>query len=236
MDLILEMAFKEPENPINNCPICKSDDLIRYPNTHPSGWKRCKSCGVGFYYIPLTEAQHEDYYRNKYRMPSYPDANLESQKDRAFIQEKFLGDLEPKTALDFGCGQAMLLQGLHKRFRTDCYGIELTWRDHKTLANAPIKLFEKLEQLPEMRFDFILSSHSIEHVPDPISIINQLKDRLANNGTMLFEVPYGGANYPHLFSFMNDQVVKRMFDICHLQIIKKLYLEKKSWLFLLKSM
>jgi predicted SAM-dependent methyltransferase len=55
--------------------------------------------------------------------------------------------------------------------------------------NENLSVFEKLEDLPEKKFDIITLWHVLEHVPNPNTLIAQLKEKLKEDGLIFVAVP-----------------------------------------------
>lgn len=194
---------------------------------------KCTQCGL----VRLSDfiSDTEDFYRNsemrrfdkeqdikKIRVEALDDDN------RRFKYTK--NKIANKTLLDFGCGAGGYLneaQNVAKKV----YGIELETEMWKFLCEEGIKCFpsiDKAEKELTEKVDVITLWHVLEHLEDPIHILERLGRLLKPNGVIIIEVPnaedalstlYENKEYKdftywecHLFLYNNDtlrEVVKK---------------------------
>ncbi len=55
----------------------------------------------------------------------------------------------------------------------------------------------KLDHIPDGKYDFILSCHSIEHIANPIKALNEWKRVIRKDGTLLLIVPHKDNTFDH---------------------------------------
>jgi 2-polyprenyl-3-methyl-5-hydroxy-6-metoxy-1,4-benzoquinol methylase len=100
------------------------------------------------------------------------------------------------SAIDVGCGNGVLLKAFaNVRPGWELYGHELNRLHEAELKRIPgfQQLFTTpLAELPR-QFDLITMMHALEHFPDPLAGISDLKARLADGGSLFIEVPNGAA-------------------------------------------
>lgn len=109
---------------------------------------------------------------------------------------------EMKHVLDFGSGDCGLLEALISRDeygQFSFYGVDVTYSNLPTndrvLFDGKLKLEVSLSDLPqELFFDYIIISHTLEHLVD-FHILQDLTKMLKQNGTLIVEVP-NAAKYP----------------------------------------
>lgn len=112
--------------------------------------------------------------------------------------------LESKTrldtcadVLDFGCGTGSALQ-TYSEFHTGwkLYGAELSTKNIALLKTIPgfIELFTGPPKDIPVQFDVITLIHALEHVLDPVAVVQQLSTRLKGAGILFVEVPDGCKN------------------------------------------
>ncbi|AFY82265.1 methyltransferase family protein [Oscillatoria acuminata PCC 6304] len=100
------------------------------------------------------------------------------------------GYVEPGSkVLDFGCGEGNIAQSFSDR-NFDVTGVELsesgrTILDKRGLVNYP----EIREIPPERRFDLILMIEVIEHLELPLSLLQEAKNRLTEQGIIFVTTP-----------------------------------------------
>lgn len=99
-------------------------------------------------------------------------------------------------AIDVGCGNGVLLRAFAEvRPGWHLFGHELSDLHEGTLKQIPG--FERLytgalSELPG-RFDVITMMHALEHFPDPLVGLKDLRSKLGENGSLFIEVPNGEA-------------------------------------------
>ena len=92
--------------------------------------------------------------------------------------------------LDFGCGNGSMAAILSDDV-SSIEGFEVNERPRE-LAREELGLtvYSGFEALPAGRlYDAIISNHVFEHIPYPISMLSQLRDRLKPNGVLIIMVP-----------------------------------------------
>jgi SAM-dependent methyltransferase len=98
--------------------------------------------------------------------------------------------------IDVGCGNGVLLTAFAEiRPGWRLFGHELSDLHVETLSNIPG--FERLytgalSELPE-GFDVITMMHALEHFPDPLAGLKELRTKLREGGALFVEVPNGEA-------------------------------------------
>lgn len=94
--------------------------------------------------------------------------------------------------LDFGCGTGHLLKRLCEHFEAYGYDGSAEARSLCRLTAPDAVVLEEWQSLPEAHFDVIISLHTLEHLPQPRPVMEQLVRRLAPGGLLLFVVPNPG--------------------------------------------
>lgn len=97
-----------------------------------------------------------------------------------------------KRALDIGCGRGQSLKIL-QHYGYECYGTELSSFSARTAASLPgSRIFTQglLDcHFPGQFFDLVLVWHVLEHLPNPMEVLQEIFRILTPGGTLLLCVP-----------------------------------------------
>ena len=154
----------------------------------------CRQCGFVIYSPRPTAADIDNKYRFLTSIKS-PEVKprLDSEENIRRCNEIIVPVLPlwPQAGrvrvLDFGGGDGRLMQRFVER-GADCFVVDYV---HETVPGVT-RLGDTLDDLPEHiePFDFIISSHVIEHVAEPREIMGQLRSLLKPRGAHLVAVPH----------------------------------------------
>jgi len=130
-----------------------------------------------------------------YMLASYiPSALLGLNKARHQIRHMFLKDVSPGKLLDVGCGAGVFLHRMHD-LGWSVTGIDF---DAKAIENAKKKYGDGLTfmntdlpgaRFPDNSFDAVTMSHVIEHVPDPVALLIEIRRILKAGGRLVITTP-----------------------------------------------
>jgi SAM-dependent methyltransferase len=176
------------------CVLCGASAASHWRREGDWSVYRCDGCGL-LRTWPLPEAA---YLARAYEDPEYHKQRsvLERQAwDQRGAEILALFPHRPKRLLDFGAGQGDLVRTMRSA------GIEAEGVEPSELARATarsvhgLELWESLGTGPEIDggFDTITAIHSLEHVPDPLATLRELRRALMPVGHLLIEVPHAGS-------------------------------------------
>lgn len=94
-----------------------------------------------------------------------------------------------KDICDFGCGAGLFLDSV-KGNCSSVIGVELQKRFLDSMKNQGIRCTNSLDDILDSSLDCIFSFHVLEHLPDPIETLSNLKDKLKPGGLLIVEVPH----------------------------------------------
>jgi len=181
----------------------------------------CLNCGLVF----LSEDSHID---NKF----YEDSNMHNIFDFKKWRKDTLNDdnrrfkflenlLLNKKILDFGSGNGGFLN-FAKDTAKEVLAVELEKAVEPYYIKDNIPLEHNLDNI-DKKFDLITSFHVIEHIKEPLNILEKLKDLLEDDGKLIIEVP--NANDALLTVYENESFSHFTYWSCHLYLYTQHTLE-----------
>jgi len=149
--------------------------------------------GDYFASIPLDKgAGYEEEYHKVTIDPDGKERSLLNERDHSLSGIKeitdFLEMLRPQKILDIGCGLGWLLSSLSEEW--DKSGIEISEFASKHAQQYGAIFNGTLEDFPANgQFDVIVMNHVIEHVENPIQVLNKIKHLLSDTGVFIMGTP-----------------------------------------------
>ena len=187
------------------CFLCGSVDHTIFDRPKSFGvplvYYQCKRCGLIFQSPEDSQAGSPNFYIETYRKIYQNDVNptekdLWVQNRRAPYLVKILQQhmvRHPGRILDIGASTGLLLETFQEFFNAAGMGIE-PGDAYRAFAEAKgLKMVDSLDRLissdPEP-FDLVSMIHVLEHLPDPIGTLREIREQLlAKDGLLLVEVP-----------------------------------------------
>ncbi len=221
---------------IQNCPLCEGQTNSFFDQREFRGHqvinRICDDCGLVYQSPRMSSAELDDFYAAQYRQvyqgkagPTPKDVFV--QNGRADSLLNFIADADTGVAryLDVGCSTGLLLARFQERYACQVVGIEpgnayRAYAEAQGLAVYPD--FNALQSAGEARFDLISLAHVLEHLPDPVTFLVELRaEILASDGRLLIEVPnlftHDSFELAHMTSFsahtLRQILQKAGFDI-----------------------
>jgi SAM-dependent methyltransferase len=100
---------------------------------------------------------------------------------------QFINGFEFNTIMDFGCGNGGFLK-LIKNSDNTCVGVDLNEDVMNHLKSDDIITCTDVNDIDD-KFDVITMFHVLEHLSDPITILNNLKTKMNKDSILVIEVP-----------------------------------------------
>lgn len=176
---------------ISKCPVCKSIKKKNYLVKYDIPIVTCEKCDLTF-----ATKQPRDF-DDVYSQNDYLEKSILSyDKNRKYRIKRFglerieiLKKYKKKgKLLDFGCGTGWFLEGAKDHFES--YGVEYSDNIRNWLLEKfNIKTFKTLDNIKQEKFDIITAFDVIEHVPDPLDLLNNLKKKLKKDGIIFIYTP-----------------------------------------------
>ncbi len=113
-----------------------------------------------------------------------------------FLKKK----IKNKTLLDFGCGKGGFLK-LSQKITKSVTGLEINRQILRYLSKR-FKIYDDINNIDE-KFDIITLFHVLEHIPNQIETLQQIKKKLKKNGKLIIEVPHANDLLLNLKVFRN---------------------------------
>lgn len=189
------------------CPVCESSDfgpmiahlrpnLPGIPGTY--GFSRCRVCALGFsnprptsvalaaLYELLPGGQQFIPGERGPAMSRFAWSNIADPSYR-----KVLAALPPGDILDVGCGQGGLLQLIVESGRSGS-GVDFSAASERAgrARGLDIQRANLNDFVPQSgRYDGIVLRHVLEHIEDPVGLLERLRGGLRPSGRIVLEVP-----------------------------------------------
>ena len=155
---------------------------------------KCCNCGL----VRLSDIMDDPdaYYENAEMRADDTEVSLEEIRVSAAIDDErrfeFVKRIaENKAVLDFGCGAGGVLHRL-KRVASSVCGVELERDMCEAINREGIRCYPSVDvaskELTES-VDIITAFHVLEHLENPIEMLNRLKVLLKDDGIMVIEIP-----------------------------------------------
>ncbi|ACK64396.1 Methyltransferase type 12 [Rippkaea orientalis PCC 8801] len=189
------------------CLICNLTSL-RYVGQNPSFKKgkiyRCKQCQLAMTHPLPTVKELLEFYQSGYYIKTITKEAIEQRllasQQRASSQFEFIRQYLPENTtlgkvLDLGCSDGSLLLLLDKH-GFDVWGYEpdtqMAELANKRLSKDQEKVSNDMfpgKEVEKNTYDLICSSHLFEHIVDPITHLEQIRESLTVNGLLFMEIP-----------------------------------------------
>lgn len=83
--------------------------------------------------------------------------------------------------LDFGCGGGFLLKVLQAQRKA---GVEIIPQAQENARQLGVEVYASVEDVPD-KFDKVISSHTLEHVPHPRQAVLELREKLRDESSRM---------------------------------------------------
>lgn len=190
------------------CSICQSEDVTYIPNKIRNDTEgiykmyRCGCCETHFLYPRPVREELEKYYDGDFRKEvhseryyDYTSLNKVFQNflpEAKIRMESVAKELNSKDdILEIGCSVGYFLSAISDSVHMVC-GTEWDKKAQAYIRDCLEKPNIKVSDNPEdfnQRFDKIFMFHVLEHIEEPISFLENLKNILKPNGIIYIEVP-----------------------------------------------
>ncbi len=156
---------------------------------------RCNNCTLEFAHpcIPGNDAFYT-------LLASQPHYYTHDRPEYAIVKKLILESTLPVRVLDVGCGDGSFLEKLKSINGVDAIGLDTTQKSIDACLEKGLNaLCLPIQEYQEKDFDFIVAFHCLEHIPNPISFMKAMANRLKPNGTLIIATPYSPISYEALW-------------------------------------
>lgn len=215
--------MKEMYNPKESCYLCDSKEhkIIHKGGRGDANTNVLQCCRCGLVRLDKFVTDEEAFY-NKSGMwqsngmnSNIRQARIEAKDDderRTSFAENYCKN---KRVLDFGCGSGGFLKMI-KDIAISVAGVELEDEKRLFLNEEGLACFESVDALCEEKYDVITMFHVLEHLPDPIMILEELKKHLTDDGKIIIEIP--NADDALLSLYESTDFADFTYWVCHLYL------------------
>jgi len=173
------------------CPLCGADDARRVFLNREVRVVRCRRCRF-LYQNPRDHRSLEEEAENAESYYEIYNAVREAQiKVFAHRFDRFLKGRPAGKALDVGCGLGVFLEVCRDR-GWEAVGVDLSaWACRRVVAQGLAVIPGTVEsaRFADGAFDVVHMNHVLEHIPEPLAFLNEIRRILKSDGRLLIEVP-----------------------------------------------
>ena len=167
------------------CPVCGSCNVINKNQLedmlygHEGSWEsvECADCSLQYIFPFPSDEELSKFYDKD----SYYSFNLVKAKNTPWsIYRRYSRRLMPKTyknqrVLDYGCGDGEVLN-IAKMMGAEVFGLEFGASAERVRRATGFEIYDEAPEQWMKSMDFIRSNHSLEHVKDPVAVLELFKN------------------------------------------------------------
>lgn len=110
---------------------------------------------------------------------------------------------ENMTVVEFGSGGGDLLANIKAKGKI---GIEINDAARMAAKEIGVKSVKNVSDIPNNYADIIISSHALEHVENPLGTLRELREKLQDEGKVVFVVPNESCDSEYSRSEVNNHL------------------------------
>ena len=168
---------------------------------------RCNRSGV----IILDRTDHisKNHYSDIEDLSYWSTQNLKQARKETYEDDLRRSDLfrsliKNRIWLDFGTGSGGILDLLSKSAK-ETYAVELQTGPREQLVKEGYKVYENINEVPCSDLEVVTLFHVLEHLPEPIKVLTEIREKMASSGKIIIEVPHAN---DFLISFLENEEFK----------------------------
>lgn len=140
---------------------------------------------------------HENYY------PTVKSPRWEWEEVRTYVRENHV-----QTLLEIGCGTGEFLEYLREDTTIDAVGLDTTIASYEKCIERGFNAYnEPLERYVldhEDRYDVVVAFHLLEHVENPLELVDDMMKLLKRGGKCMLSFPYSDARLDKCVTTANN--------------------------------
>lgn len=148
---------------------------------------------------------------------------LDQSGVKYFRDQKKVGELSAKwnlhfwlskinkndSVLDFGCGGGYLLAAIPARRKV---GVEINPAAKQEATSKGLEIYTSLDNVPNEQFSRVISSHALEHIPNPLIALHSMRRLLDPNGKLVLLLPLDDWRPEHQRNFHFGDPVFHLYN------------------------
>lgn len=147
----------------------------------------CKNCGSVFNKTFSPESlQYTVGYENS---QDYSDTFFKHLSDiKSYIMKS---TNNPKSILEIGCGKGKFLKLLANETDASCYGYDPSYLGKEEILNGRVKFIKRYFEETDVnkKHDIVIMRHVIEHINNPLVMLNMIYKAMNDDGILYIETP-----------------------------------------------
>jgi len=223
------------------CTICSSSKVFLITNLIREGQYnifQCKNCNTAFINDYKDIDYSSDYKTLMFEKGSTNKKKTEqrnfSLKNTHFQLSQIIKDNKIKNILEIGPGMGLSSNFIKKQFpKLNISALEIDIRNNSFLKKIGFQnIFRDFSEIESNSFDLIFCVHLIEHISDPYSFLNQIKNKAKKNAIIFFITPNHNNIY---FKTLPKNNLKKFMSFFY-HIAHPYYYDHKSMKYLLAKL
>ena len=178
-----------------NCPICGEPDLKYLYSAQDrllNGEKKygvlfCSNCPAGISDITVSDNYFQEAYPVEYYTKIIRADNTCDVSNQMSLLDSH-GDVKGKKVLELGCAGGDLLYSLSDK-GAKVFGVEPSGYARNIALGRGIKVFRGIEEIKEKDFDLIILFDVLEHIANPLHIMQTIYELLSPSGLVVLSAP-----------------------------------------------
>jgi 2-polyprenyl-3-methyl-5-hydroxy-6-metoxy-1,4-benzoquinol methylase len=202
------------------CPLCQHEgcdqfECIVFHGTTIEN-QICQQCGFVYQSPRMTVEELDQFYARSYRQlyqgeggPTSKDLAIQAERADHLLEFTLRSIPKVNKFLDIGSSAGTLLERFKALYQCRAIGVEPGVAYRQYAQEKGLHVFTDLTEIDAEKigpFDLVSMIHVLEHIPDPVFYLNELRQGLIHpNGALLVEVPnlwiHDSFEVAHLSSF-----------------------------------